>query len=272
MIIRTLGIMPAISLLMPIYNAERFLAEAIRSVQIQTFEDFEVICVLDGCTDCSEEILMSVKDPRFRVLKNDSNRGVAYSSNRALAEAAAPLAGRMDADDVSEPDRLQRQIAYLKAHPEVMVLGTRYDRIDEHGVRIHKAFPLPTEPDAVRKAFRNYVALGNSTVLFRTDAIRAVGGFEVEFSYADELVVWLKCLAQNYPMANLPEVLHHYRIHSNQLMSQKRAETLAKTTEAYRLYGPQIWGDDAPEMDFETSILIRAKRKLRRLLLKGKWD
>lgn len=258
--------MPSVTLCLPIYNGERFIAEAIRSIQAQTLEDFEVIAVLDGCTDRSEEILTDLKDERFQVVKKERNEGVVAASNLVIERAATPFCGRMDSDDIMHPQRLEKQVAFLRAHPEVDVVGTWFDYISETGEVIRKAFPFPALPEEIRRDFRVRNCLGGSTVTFRRDRIRALGGYTNQDPYAEDLNLWLKCLANGYRLANLPEVLMHYRVHGNQLSTRNQDETWAMTNFSYRTYGRLIWGDDAPEIDLGAPIHRRALRKLKRLI------
>ena len=258
--------MPSITLCFPIYNGERFLAEAMRSMQAQTLEDFEVFAVLDGCTDRSEEILMDLKDERFHVVKKEHNEGVVAASNMVIERAAATLCGRMDCDDVMHPQRLEKQAAFLAANPEVDVVGTWFDYIDEQGKTIRPAFEFPARHEEIKEDFRVRTCLGGSTVLFRTERMRAIGGYTDQDPYAEDLNLWLKCLAAGYHLANVPEVLMHYRIHGNQLSKRRQAETWAMTNAAYRRYGRQIWGVDAPDYELGAPLHRRALRKLKWLL------
>lgn len=261
---------PPLSVKIPIYNSERFLAECIRSLQAQTFGDFEVIAVLDGCTDRSEEILMELKDERFRVIKHETNRGVVAALNAAVQLARAPLLARMDADDVMLPERLKKQFEFMTAHPDVDVLGTWFDTIDEHSRIVKRAFPFPTTHEEIHSAFRRYNAIGGPTMCMRVERIRAIGGYAAAEPYADDLTLGLQCLAAGYRFANLPEVLLHYRRSPHQLMRRRRAETFRMTNLAYAKYGPMIWGDDAPEFELGAPLHRRVLKKLRRLA-RGKW-
>ncbi|MBU0509283.1 glycosyltransferase [bacterium] len=254
-----------LSVKLPIYNAERFLAECIRSIQGQTFGDFEVIAVLDGCSDRSEEILMDLKDERFHVIKHETNLGVVTALNEAIALARAPLIARMDADDIMLPERLKKQVEFMTAYPEVAMLGTWFDTINESGSIVKKSFPFPTDHDEIKRAFRRYNVIGGPTMCMRVEPIRAIGGYAAEMPYADDLTLSLQCLAAGYRFANLPEVLLHYRISRGQLMERRREETFRMTNRAYAKYGPLIWGDDAPEYELGAPLHRRIMKKLRRL-------
>src|SRR4051812_47715917 len=125
---------PAVSIVMPVYNGAAYLAEAVRSMLGQTFEDYEFVIVDDGSTDRTPRILAEFErqDRRIRVISR-ANTGIVGALNDGIAAAEAPLVARMDADDVSTPQRLHRQVAYLLDHPEVVVLGSRVIGTDPYG-------------------------------------------------------------------------------------------------------------------------------------------
>jgi glycosyltransferase involved in cell wall biosynthesis len=256
---------PSITLCLPIYNAERFLAEAIRSIQAQTYPDFLVIAVLDGCTDRSEEILMDLKDNRFEVVKKERNEGVVAASNLVIAKTQTLLGGRMDADDVMHPQRLEKQVHYMSSHPEIDVLGTWFDYIDAEGRKVKDAFPFPATHEELRQAFRIRNSIGGPTVAFRTERLRAIGGYENQESHAEDLTLWLKCLANGFRLANLPEVLHHYRLSDVQASVRNQSEIWAMTNAMYRRYGRLIWGDDAPDYELGAPLWRRVRRKFLRM-------
>src|SRR5262245_47416384 len=135
---------PAVSVLMPVYNAGRFLAPALDSILAQTFADFELIAIDDGSSDGSGKVLaeFAARDRRVCVLTQE-NCGIVATLNRALELARAPLVARMDADDLSRPDRFAQQVAYLREHPDVAVVSGAMDQIDEDDAYLQTAvFPV----------------------------------------------------------------------------------------------------------------------------------
>ena len=125
--------MPRVSVILPAYNAEAYLKEAIDSILNQTFPDFQLIVINDCSTDGTEEIIRQYADPRLVPVKNEKNLGIAATLNRGLSLAQGDYIARMDADDISLPHRLERQVAYLDAHPDIAVLGTNVETFDENG-------------------------------------------------------------------------------------------------------------------------------------------
>src|SRR4051812_20541856 len=125
--------MPAISVILACYNTERYIASAVKSILAQTFRDFELILLDDGSTDRSPEICtqLASEDSRIKLVSRP-NKGLTKTLNEGLELATAPLIARMDADDLSSPDRFEKQVAYLNAHPDCVCLGSRVTLIDPY--------------------------------------------------------------------------------------------------------------------------------------------
>src|SRR6266498_4162605 len=128
---------PLVTVLMSVYNGERYLSEAIDSIINQTFADFEFVIINDGSTDSSREIINAYRDPRIRLVDNSQNIGLPKSLNLGLALARGEYVARQDADDISHPTRFEKQVEYLDDHGEVVVLGTRVWNMDESGRIYH---------------------------------------------------------------------------------------------------------------------------------------
>ena len=217
---------PSISVAMSVYNGERFLAAAIESVLAQSRGDFEFLILDDGSTDASRAIAChyAARDARVRVIVRE-NRGLVASLNELLAQARAPLVARMDADDVCMPQRFERQIAFLTNHPEVGVLGTWTDDIDEYDA----AYPLDAADHPIdHEGFVRAVECGapllcHSAVMYRRDLVLSVGGYHPAFRHCEDLDLWLR-LATITRIANLPERLLQYRHYSQQVSSRHATE------------------------------------------------
>jgi len=203
---------PAVSVLMPVHNAGRFLAPALDSILAQTFSDFELIAIDDGSTDDSGKVLteFAARDGRIRVFTQE-NRGIVATLNRALELARAPLIARMDADDLSRPDRFAKQAAYLREHPDVAVLSGAMDVIDESGAHLRVA-AFPTDPDAVARELLHRSCVCHPAVMARANALRSVGGYRANARHAEDYDLWLR-ITEAGRVANLPDVLLSYRVH-----------------------------------------------------------
>jgi glycosyltransferase involved in cell wall biosynthesis len=199
---------PAVSVVMPVRDGERFLREALASTLAQTLDDIEVIVVDDGSTDTTAAILGDVAriDSRVRVLRQDA-RGLAPALNAGCEEARAPLIARMDADDVMLPGRLAAQAAYLEAHPRVALLGGGIVLVDAAGTEVD------SEPGSSSLELLERNALVHATVVMRTEAYRSLGGYRLD--QAEDYDLWLR-FDERFEVAALRELVLRYRLHPGQ--------------------------------------------------------
>ncbi|MCC5838545.1 MAG: glycosyltransferase [Opitutales bacterium] len=217
--------MPTVSVLLPVYNAERYLKTAVSSILGQTFLDFELIIINDGSTDSTAAILDRIAGSDTRVrLVHRANQGYSRCLNQALGMARAPLLARMDADDESLPDRFATQVAFLDTHPEIVAVSGQWIRIDPNGRVLSDTRDLPTGHDAiVNELLKGYGVMPHPGVMMRADAVRQVGGYRVEFEPAEDLDLWLR-LADIGRLANLDKHLLRYRLHPGATSSARREE------------------------------------------------
>jgi Glycosyl transferase family 2 len=201
---------PRVTVLMTVFNGERHLREAIDSVLGQSFGDFELLVVDDGSTDGTAGVLGAITDPRVRITRNATNIGLTRSLNSGLALARGMLIARHDADDVSEPDRLARQVAFLDANPDVALVGAAYRKIDERGAVLGDRM-LPVDYDRIRWVLHFYCPFVHSAVVFRAAVVRAMGDYDDAFVYAQDYDLWSR-LAVAHRVANLPDSLVRYRM------------------------------------------------------------
>lgn len=256
---------PLVTVGLPVYNAEKYLAECIESIKAQTLRDFTVLAVLDCPTDNSEAILRKHADERFQIIANERNIGLAATCNRMLDLCETGLLARMDADDIMHPERLQKQYEFMQSHPDIDVLGTYFDSIDEHGNRAAEVHPFATTPEGIREGYRNTPALHHPTLMYRVARVKELGGYP-DSRVSEDSIMWLRGLALGFRYANLPEVLCSYRVHSSQMMNRLREPTLAALDAAYAEYGPRIWGDRAPDFVSGITRWERLRRRIKRNL------
>lgn len=213
--------MPAISVIMPVYNTAAYLHESIESILIQTFEYFEFIIINDGSSDNSEEIILSYKDPRIKYLKNETNKGYVFSLNRALKIATGKYIARLDSDDLSLPERLKTQYNFMENHPQVIVCGCAFESIGaiEKELAFKKDFLL----SLLTSQFQH------SSVFFRHDYFKTHGlEYDEKSSYYEDYKIWAEIFVRNGYRSdcfhNLPEKLIKYRVHPYQVSSRFRVE------------------------------------------------
>lgn len=218
--------MPAISVALSVYNGERYLALAIESVLAQTFRDFEFLILDDGSTDATRTIIEhhAAADARIRPICRE-NRGLIASLNQLLDEAQAPLVARIDADDICHPERLEKQLAFLDAHPDHGVVGCRNHHIDADGRDCAVDGPEhPLDHAGVLAAIAaGRTPLSHPAVMYRRDIVRAVGGYHAAFRHCEDLDLWLRLITRTR-IANLPERLISYRRHAAQVSSRHAME------------------------------------------------
>jgi glycosyltransferase involved in cell wall biosynthesis len=206
--------LPAISVLMSAYNSERYVRQAVESILNQTFRDFELILIDDGSKDASPAILKALadRDSRIRLIARE-NKGLTRTLNEAFSLARAPLVARMDADDVSMPERFAKQVAYLSAHSECVCVGSRVDLIDPLGsvfrTSDHKLAHQEIDAGLLKGIGWSIV---HPVAMMRRDAIEKVGGYREQFETSQDLDLFLR-LGEIGKLANLPDVLLQYRQH-----------------------------------------------------------
>jgi glycosyltransferase involved in cell wall biosynthesis len=208
---------PEISIIMPAYNAEKYIGAAIESILNQTFTNLELIIVEDGSSDHTWDIIekYAAKDRRVVAMRNDANMGIVRTINRGVAHARASLIGRLDADDVALPDRFERQLAVMRAHPDVVVVGSNAFHItaNDQIVGLSIAGPTSIEDFRHRRAAGEITMVLDGTSLFRRSVFDLVGGYDPAMDAAQE--VELHSRMANYGIIiAIDEPLIKYRLHA----------------------------------------------------------
>lgn len=228
---------PSVSVVMPAYNAERYIGISISSILDQTFADFELLVIDDGSTDRTGEIVCAFADPRVRLFRNEKNLRMAATLNRGLELARGEFVARMDADDIADRNRLARQVRHLRDHPGIALVGTGMTLVDERGRKIGASVPV-TDPDLLR--WRNHFAnqIAHPTAMFRRAtldrlelrygavpawAAQSAGAAPVDHLSEDYLMFGLLALRDR--VANIPDCLLEYRVHDKSISgSQSEAQ------------------------------------------------
>ncbi|MBL4807066.1 MAG: glycosyltransferase family 2 protein [Rhodobacteraceae bacterium] len=211
---------PEISVIMGVRNGEKYLAEAVESILSQTFGNFEYIIVNDGSTDNTLTMLQGFakQDPRIKVIDRQAS-GLPTSLNIAIDRATAPFIARMDADDMSMPQRFSRQIAFLRQNEDIAVVGSSAIIIDSTGKR-QKTKTMPITPQAVREKLPHRNCLVHPATMIRRDVLQNVGGYNVNYVVSQDYDLWLRILTVS-DLANLEEPLLKLRTHSDQVTKTK---------------------------------------------------
>jgi glycosyltransferase involved in cell wall biosynthesis/radical SAM superfamily enzyme YgiQ (UPF0313 family) len=212
-------ITPKVSIVMSVYNGEKYLFEAIQSVQNQTFNNFEFIIVNDASSDTTAKILHQIDDPRFIIFTNEQNFGLTKSLNKALKHCRGEFIARMDADDISHPFRLEKQVSFLESHPKCALVGSSYYVIDEES-NIKSHIDVLTESSQIKAGLKSQNWFGHGSVMIRKSALLKVGEYDEQFRYAQDYDLWLR-LSEIYDIANIKEALYLWR-HTTQAISQNK--------------------------------------------------
>ena len=202
--------MPTVSVVMPVFNCEAYVAEAIHSILDQTSPDWELIVIDDASKDHSVTVVESFKDPRVRLFQNHQNRGVAFSLNRGLQEARGEFIARMDADDISKPHRLATQVGFLREHPKVGICGSWVECFGQ-GRSFKITWPVGT--DCVRSYMLFDTPLAHPAVCMRHSVLQESQlKYDEQLQAAQDYDLWCR-LADWTQLDNISQVLLSYRLH-----------------------------------------------------------
>ena len=212
---------PRVSVVMPVHNEERFVEQAIGSVLAQTFHDLELIVVDDGSSDASAEILQRLarEDRRVRVVRQERS-GLVQALNRGCALGDGALIARMDADDVSYPERLRRQVEQLERRPALGVIGSWVRYVDAAGAPIGE-WRTPVGPSLVSWALLFGTQLAHPSVVMRRRLFERVGGYPTSSPHAEDYDLWLRAV-HHAELDNVPEFLLDRRVHGEQRLGSAR--------------------------------------------------
>lgn len=231
---------PRIAVILPVYNGEPYLDEAIRSVLDQTYTDFQLVVIDDGSTDRSAHIVEGFSDPRIRLIRLAVNGGLVAALNAGIAQSTSELTARMDADDVCLPRRFERQVAFLDAHPNVMICGTWTQVFgDETCVR-----RPPSDPRQVQAGLFFGFAMDHPSIMLRRAFLeRHTMRYRAAYTHVEDVDLFVRAAAHG-DLANVPEILLRTRAHEAELsvryeQEQKRTEARLRV-EQLRLLTPDI--------------------------------
>ena len=202
---------PLISVIMPVFNSAKFIKESIKSILSQTYTKFELIIINDGSTDNTIKIISRFRDSRIIILSNKQRLGVAKSLNIGLKVVRGTFIARMDADDISLPHRFEKQVTFLLQNPQVGVVGTNVELINESGKKIrHRKVNIYLD---VERALTYCNPIFHSSVLFQRNLIKRYGIYDENLNGAEDYDLWLR-FSRHAKIINLPKTLLYYRAHA----------------------------------------------------------
>lgn len=199
-----------VSVILPVFNCQAYVGEAIESILNQKFRDFEFLIIDDGSTDGTQAELVKYIDPRIRHLRHE-NRGLAATLNTAIGLARGKYIVRQDQDDISMPDRIEKQVAFMEAHLECGLLGT-WAQIIEGDRLVERFHRHPTDPSVLRYQLLFNNPFVHSSVMLRKSVLEETGGYSIdpERQPPEDYELWSRII-RSAGVANLPEVLLYYR-------------------------------------------------------------
>jgi glycosyltransferase involved in cell wall biosynthesis len=234
---------PLVSVLLPVFNAEKYLAAAIDSILRQTFRDLELIIIDDGSVDGSSGIIAACTDARLVVIRNETNLGVVASLNKGLALARGDLIARMDADDVADLRRIEQQVAYCLRNSNVAALGTAITYIDDDGTVTGHPGRLALEPAVVRWRLLRGTCLFHPTLMLNRARAGDDVRYSAEFVHAEDYELMLR-LSRRYDLDNLPERLLGQRLHAGAVSVRFRELQRESAARALAIHARQRYGLD----------------------------
>jgi glycosyltransferase involved in cell wall biosynthesis len=227
---------------MSVYNGERYLRESVESILKQTFADFEFIITDDGSRDATWDILNGYDDPRVLLMRNPKNIGLTHSLNKGLVLARGEYVARIDADDVSFPQRLEMQVDFLERHTHIGVLGTAVQFIDSSG-NPAKVQRFPEQHNAIRWSLCFYNPIPHPSVMARRQLMEQASGYRPDLKTAQDYDLWQR-LSSVTRLANLPDVLLYLRKHDASVTQLRLTEQCENSMGASRRMIAQILGED----------------------------
>jgi glycosyltransferase involved in cell wall biosynthesis len=243
---------------MSVYNDEEYLREAIESILGQTFKDFEFLIIDDGSTDSSADIIRSYSDPRISFIQNERNIGLTRSLNKGLKLARGKYIARQDADDISLPERLEKQVRFLDEHRRVGLLSGSHTDINTNGEEIRFCKP-PTDNDVIKQQLFRLSCFCHTSSMFRKKCIERVGPYREECGCSEDYDLWLR-IAEEFDVANIEQLLCKVRIVAGSISASREARRgyyhhLASTLAIQRhLFGEDKFGYRPPGERF---VLLR---------------
>lgn len=242
---------PLISVVVPIHNGAKWLGQTLDSLFSQTYPYFEIILVDDASTDKLREVLSSFHDNRLRIVHLNKNGGVSAARNQAIRLAKGDFIAFCDADDLCQPQRFERQLAFLQQHHEIGMCGSAFTCFDTQD---RETVENPASDEEIRLALMQGNCFGLSTIMARAAVLKTTQ-FDVTLAVAEDYDLWTRLAASGVRFANLPDVLIRYRWHSQQA-SRHKSERLDQVSRKIRsVYCAAVLGDPQLSARLRTGIL-----------------
>jgi glycosyltransferase involved in cell wall biosynthesis len=213
--------MPTVSVILPVYNEEDYINHALDSILGQSYKDLEVVIIDDGSNDNTKHIIRSRNDKRIRYHRHN-NKGITKSLNKGIKLSNGQFIARMDADDISELDRIRCQLDYIKKRQNTHIVGSWYNVIDESGnIVTTKKISFKK---GVKKQLKQSSTLCHGSVMMRKKAVQELGGYNENFKYAQDYELWVRAYNRGYKFGIIKKVLYNFRITRHSITNRKGNE------------------------------------------------
>jgi len=199
-----------ISVVIPVYNAEKYILDAINSILNQTYTNLEIICIDDCSTDNTLKILSSINDNRLFLYRNDVNKGVIYTRSKAYNLCTGDFIANMDADDISYPNRLEKQVLFFNKNPEIDILGSWINKIDNKAKHIG-FWKTPETDNNIKATLIFKMSIANPTVMFKS-SLKNNLRHDKKFHLVEDYALYCQLALKGYKFANIQEPLLYYRV------------------------------------------------------------
>lgn len=211
---------PLVSVVMPVYNSDEYLAEAIESILDQTFRDFEFIIICDNPTNKTQQIIDNYQKTDNRIIVfYQKNEGLVASLNKGCSVAKGEYIARMDADDISLLQRFEKQILFLERHQNIGIIGTWVNNISDDGSLLKQTNKLPTSPNVLRYFLHFFSPLAHPSIMMRRRIFEKFGPYDVDALHAEDYELWSR-IASDTDFSNIPEVLLKHRVHKKSISDE----------------------------------------------------
>jgi glycosyltransferase involved in cell wall biosynthesis len=228
-----------VSVLLPVYNAEKHLSETLFSIIGQTYKNLEILAINDGSTDNSEAILekFAKVDKRIRVI-NKENGGIVSALNRGIEESKGDFLSRIDADDINFPDKIEREMAIMLSDDSIVLVCSSFEVMDENGGFLYRDI-LPTRSEDIWRLMFSINPIGHSTVLLRKSAVEAVGRYSKDCGPVEDYDLWTKLISRG-KVIGISDPLLRFRSNPNGI-TQTKNDYMIKCAEKIR---DKFWDDN----------------------------
>jgi len=229
---------PLVSVVLPVYNCEKYIKEAVTSVLEQTYSNLEIIIIDDCSTDKTSEILHSFKDERLIIARNEENLKIAKSLNKGMSLATGKYIARMDADDICHPTRFEKQVAFLEENKDTDILGTNIVFIDDKSKVQGKFVSLPTGKHLTKFLLSRMSVIAHPTVMMRASVRNDFEDlYKENYPHAEDYELWLR-LSKKFNISNLNDYLLWYRIHPNSITQKNYSLAIDSMHRAIEEHNP----------------------------------